>query len=216
MRRHFDCFCYSYVSMSVLHPRYCTPICMTVCFMSSFCDILTVNCFYYFSFSDHLLIISVQIYNFPFFLIIIFYPFRSIIFIISLICLHLLIISLIVYIFQLNGLYRYQNVLFFYQINDYCFRVKGESVEETTNRFFKVDDRLILSKLKELCRRFGLEWNFVSSRNGKQTYCNRVSRKISYVSSSTRKLSSITRGCSWLVRFKDIEREICENAGQVL
>ena len=58
----------------------------------------------------------------------------------------------------------------FYQINDYCVRVKGESVDETTNRLFKVGDRLILSKLKELCRRFGLEWNFVSSRNGKQIY----------------------------------------------
>ena len=134
-----------------------------------FCDILTVNYFYYFSFSDHLLIISVQIYNFPFFSIIIFYPFRSIIFIILLISSSTHYLINCIYI-SIKWLVSISKCFVFYQINDYCFRVKGESVEETTNRLFKVGDRLILSKLKELCRRFGLEWNFVSSRNGKQIY----------------------------------------------
>ena len=34
---------------------------------------------------------------------------------------------------------------------------------ETVNRIFKVGDRFIVYNLKELCRRFGLEWNLVST-----------------------------------------------------
>ena len=84
----------------------------------------------------------------------------------------------------------------FCQINDSCFRVEGESVEEATNRICKVGDRFISSNLKEICRRFGMGWNFVSSRNRKEISCNCVSRKISYVSSAIRKSLSITYGCS--------------------
>ena len=58
-----------------------------------------------------------------------------------------------------------QNNLFC-RIDDSYFRVKKELIEEATNRIFKVGDKFILSDLKEMCRRFGLEWNFVSSRNG--------------------------------------------------
>ena len=64
-----------------------------------------------------------------------------------------------------------QNYLFC-RIDESCFRVGGESVEEATNIILKVADNLTLSDLKELCRRFGLvEWNFVSSRNGKKISC---------------------------------------------
>ena len=42
------------------------------------------------------------------------------------------------------------------RIDDSCFRVKGELIEEATNRFFKVDDEFVLSDLKDMCRRFGL------------------------------------------------------------
>ena len=94
----------------------------------------------------------------------------------------------------------------FCQINDSCFRVEGKSVEETTNRMFKVGDRFILSNLKIVYRSFVLEWNFVSSRN-----CNRPSCKISYVSCGIRKSSSITCGCSWLHRFKAVEYDKCAN-----
>ena len=60
-----------------------------------------------------------------------------------------------------------QNYLFC-RIDESCFRVEGESVEEATNIILKVADNLTLSDLKELCRRFGLEWNFVSCTNGKR------------------------------------------------
>ena len=43
---------------SQLHPPDCIPICISVCFMSCFfCEILLVKFFYFFSFSDQLLII---------------------------------------------------------------------------------------------------------------------------------------------------------------
>ena len=60
-----------------------------------------------------------------------------------------------------------QNNLFC-RIDDSCFRVRGESIEEAANRIAKVGDKVTLSDLKDMCRRFGLEWNLVSSRNGKK------------------------------------------------
>ena len=36
----------------------------------------------------------------------------------------------------------------FYQINDSCFRVEGESVEEATHRILKIGDTFILSDSK--------------------------------------------------------------------
>ena len=45
------------------------------------------------------------------------------------------------------------------------FRIADESVEEATYRVFKVDDISILVDLKDLCRRFRLEWSFVTRRN---------------------------------------------------
>ena len=54
------------------------------------------------------------------------------------------------------------------RIDDSCFRVKGELIGEVTNRILKVGDKFIPSDLKEMCPRFGIEWNFVSSRNGKK------------------------------------------------
>ena len=96
-----------------------------------------------------------------------------------------------------------QNDLFC-RINDSCFRVEGDSVEEATNRIFKVGERFILSDLKELCHGFGLKWNFASSRNGKKICFNRASRGIYYVSCGIRKSSSITCGCSLLVRFRAV------------
>ena len=67
-----------------------------------------------------------------------------------------------------------------------------------------------------MCRRFGLEWNFVSSRNSKKLYYIRVTRKISYIRSSIGKSLSITCGCSGLVRFKDVERDTCSNTNPVV
>ena len=47
------------------------------------------------------------------------------------------------------------------------FRIADESVEEATYRVFKVGDISILIDLKDLCRRFGLGWSFVTRRSGK-------------------------------------------------
>ena len=44
-----------------------------------------------------------------------------------------------------------------------------------------------------MCRRFGLEYNLVSSRNGKKKSWNRVSRKISFVDASIRKREHLLR-----------------------
>ena len=78
-----------------------------------------------------------------------------------------------------------------------CFRVADESVEKATNRIFKVGDISVISDSKELVRRFGLEWNFVSTRSGKTITCNRASRISSFVASGLRKSSSIVCGCGW-------------------
>ena len=67
-----------------------------------------------------------------------------------------------------------------------------------------------------MCRRFSVEWNFVFSRNGKKKSCNRVSRKIYFVNTSIRKSVYITRGCSWYVRFKDVERNKCSKTDSVV
>ena len=48
-----------------------------------------------------------------------------------------------------------------------CFQITYELVEEATYRAFKIGDTSLLDDLKELVRRFGLEWNFVSTRSGK-------------------------------------------------
>ena len=50
----------------------------------------------------------------------------------------------------------------------------------------------------------------------KKLSCNRAIRKLSYVSSSIRKSSSIMYGCSWHVRFKDVERDTCSNTNPVV
>ena len=56
----------------------------------------------------------------------------------------------------------------FCQINDFCFRVEGGSVKDATNMIFQICDKYILSDLKELRCGFGLEWNFISSNNGRR------------------------------------------------
>ena len=86
-----------------------------------------------------------------------------------------------------------------------CFRIADESVEKATNRIFIVGDISILSDLKELVRRFELEWNFVSTTSGKTITCNCASRTSSFVASGIRKTSSILCGCGWLVRFRGVE-----------
>ena len=47
------------------------------------------------------------------------------------------------------------------------FRIADESFEEATCRVFKIGDISILVDLMDLCRRFGLEWSFVTRRSGK-------------------------------------------------
>ena len=87
------------------------------------------------------------------------------------------------------------------------FRIADESVEEATCRVFKVGDISILVDLKGLCRRFGLEWSFVTRRSGKIIACNRTSRTWSFVNSGKGKSSSITCGCDWLIRFRGVDRK---------
>ena len=50
----------------------------------------------------------------------------------------------------------------------------------------------------------------------KKVACNRANRITSYVSSGVSKSSSITCGCSWLVRFKSTEYDKCSNFNQVI
>ena len=73
-----------------------------------------------------------------------------------------------------------------------------------------------MSDLKELCPRFGLEWNFVSIRSGKTITCNRTNRRISYVSSGIRKLSYIVCGCGWCGCFRGVEWKKCTNSDPVV
>ena len=85
------------------------------------------------------------------------------------------------------------------------FRIADESVEEASCRVFKVGDISLLVDLKDLCRRFGLEWCFVTTRSGKSITCNRASRTSSFVHSGIRKSSSIMCGCDWMVRFRAVD-----------
>ena len=93
----------------------------------------------------------------------------------------------------------------FHQVNVSCFWIEVDSVEKATSRIFKVGAISVLSHLKELCVRFGLKWNFESTRSGKTITCNRANRRTSYVSSRIKKSSSTTCVCGWLVRFKGVE-----------
>ena len=95
------------------------------------------------------------------------------------------------------------------------FRIADESVEEATSRVFKIGDISVLVDLKDLCRRFGLEWTFVSRRSGKTITCNH-SRTSSCVASGIRKSSSIMCGCGWLVRFRGGEWKKCTNCDPVI
>ena len=97
-----------------------------------------------------------------------------------------------------------------------CFRIADELVEEATYRVFKIGDISILVDLKDLCRRFGLEWNFVSRRSGKTIACNRASRSSSFVNSGIRKSSSISCGGGWLVRFRGVEWKKYTNPDPVI
>ena len=86
-----------------------------------------------------------------------------------------------------------------------CFRIADESVEEATYRVFKIGDISVLVYLKDLCRRFGLEWNFVSRSSGKTITCNRTSHTSSFVISGIRKSSSIVCGCGWFLNGKNAQ-----------
>ena len=96
-----------------------------------------------------------------------------------------------------------------------CFRIADESVEEANCRAFKIGDISILVDLKDLCRRFGLEWNFLSRRSGKTIACNLASRSSSFVNSCIRKSSSISCGGGWLVRFRGVEWKKYTNSDPV-
>ena len=94
-----------------------------------------------------------------------------------------------------------------------CFKL---SVEEATYRVFKIGDISVFDHLKDLCRRFGLEWKFVSRRSGETITCNRTSRTTSFVASGIRKTSSIVCGCGWLIRFTGVEWKKCTNSDPVI
>ena len=70
--------------------------------------------------------------------------------------------------------------------------------------------------LKDLCRRFGLEWCFVTRRSGKTIACNRANRSSSFVNSGIRKCTSILCGCDWLVRFRGVDWKKCTSADPVV
>ena len=88
-----------------------------------------------------------------------------------------------------------------FQFHVSCFRITDESVEEATYRVFKIGDVSILVDLKDLCRRFGIEWSFVISRSGNTIACNRTSRTSSFINYGIRKSPYIVCGCGsgWFV-----------------
>ena len=96
------------------------------------------------------------------------------------------------------------------------FRITDESVEEATCRVFKIGDISILVDLKDLCRRFGFEWSFVTRRSGITIVCNRASLSSSYINSGIRKCTSISCGCDWLVCFRGVDWEKCTNSDPVI
>ena len=98
----------------------------------------------------------------------------------------------------------------------YSFRIADESVEEASCRVFKFGDISLLVDLKDLCRRFGLEWCFVTRRSGKSISCNRASRSSSYVKSGIRKYTSISCGCDWLVRFRGVDSKKHSSADPIV
>ena len=71
-----------------------------------------------------------------------------------------------------------------------CFRIADEAVKEVTYEVFKIGDISLLDDLKELVRRFGLKWNFLSTKSSKNIPCNRASRTSSFVNSGIWKSSS--------------------------
>ena len=73
-----------------------------------------------------------------------------------------------------------------------------------------------MSDFKELRRRFGLEWSFMSTRNGKTTTSDRASHKRSYVSSSIRKSPSLVCGFGWFVLFRGVEWKKYTNSDPIL
>ena len=97
-----------------------------------------------------------------------------------------------------------------------CFRIADESVEKATNRIFKLGDISLLLDLKELVRRFGLEWDFVSTRSGQTMTFNRASRVSSFVVTGLRKSSFIVCGCDWLVRFRGVAWQKCTNSDPII
>ena len=97
-----------------------------------------------------------------------------------------------------------------------CLRITDASVVEATYRVFKIGDISVFDHLKDLCRRFGLEWKFVSRRSGETITCNRTSRTTSFVASGIRKTSSIVCGCGWLIRFTGVEWKKCTNSDPVI
>ena len=96
------------------------------------------------------------------------------------------------------------------------FRIADESVEEASCRVFKVGDISSLFALKDLCRRFGLEWCFVTRRSGVSISCNRASRSSSYVKSGVRKSITIMCGCDWSTRFRGLDRKKINNSDPVV
>ena len=70
--------------------------------------------------------------------------------------------------------------------------------------------------LKDLCRIFGVEWDFVSRRSGKTITCNRASRTSSFFNSGIRKSLYFVCGCGWLVRFRGVEWKKYKNSDPVI
>ena len=135
------------------------------------CHILPVKFYYYFSFSDQLVIIFRSCLNYYFF-VLNFNSFRSDL-------LSDLFFSYFLIHYIIHNLYFCKQMaaevppkvfcadtgkLFPFPVSSY--RIADESVEEASCRVFKVGDISLLVDLKDLCRRFGLECNFVSRRSG--------------------------------------------------
>ena len=59
------------------------------------------------------------------------------------------------------------------------FRLEStHSIEEATDRLFRLDDIYVLSHLKMMAHQFSMKWNFVTIRSGRRISCNRAKRYV--------------------------------------
>ena len=79
------------------------------------------------------------------------------------------------------------------------------SVEEDTERIFRLGDIHVLSDLKTMGHQFGMKLYFVTVRSGRWISCNHKTRYGNRKPYGIRNVASISCECDWDVRFKFLD-----------